>query len=426
MIAAGRMYLLNREGRHRTAVAQFNASVKRIYGSDRRLDAHRWAADSLAALGRFGDADRLLAAGYSMCNNATIDPRPIAVLHAARLRIAARMAPFDPGRARRLVWQARHWVLDAPDAAERPDRAELRALAALVDGLLAEGEGRFDAAMAAFEAAAGERVADGQVSGWIRGALDRAVARTDPAEAARRRRAEAALAREPEAAMPRWLMALDRAPGGHRLGHAVLDAWPGAAPAPATADARARARAALARLAADPDTPTRLALWRAELHRRTGDRAAALAALGPAPDAGAPAGDRLIHALVEADLATDPALDGAPSVERSRAAALAAHWDHPEPAAAMVARALLSRTLLAAGDVDGALDAGRAAARRLRAAERSPLRWALPPAWPGRGLALGAYRDAAAARRGEDGPSPRLLRRLDAAAHGERLRSISD
>lgn len=401
----------NRAGRHRV-VARIIDSKPWPDSARRNADAV-WLADSLGAVGRFGDGDRLLRARLEDAYNPRLDPRPIATLQVARLRLGVRAAWDDPERARRLVWQARDWMRSLPPRGGEEDAA-FDARARLIDGLLAERAGAVDDAIGHLSAAARIPVREAALSGAIRAALDRCVARRDPAAAFARRVAEVRIADRLDV-VPRWLAHIVAREGDEALIEGLADAIAahGDEP-PAGDDPRGRARRALGRLAQVPELALHRAVWRAGLLRRLGRRDAAMAAvesLGEAPDPWP-----LLRQLIAFELRTD--------LDRRDAETLMRWWKHADPAVAMMARALVSGVLRGVGDVDGALEAAKAALGRLRAVEGSPLRFRLPAAWPGQHLAFETYGAALDAALDEGGAlgawAARVRPRFDRAMAIER------
>ncbi len=370
---------LHRAGRYRALVLEFEKADRRH--TARRMVAIPWIADALAAVGRLSAADRLIRARLEDANNPKLDPAPIARLQLARLRVAVRAVDRDAALARRLAWQARDW-LDGLPAGPTRVRSTAAALEGLVAGRLAEGRGDLDDALQALSAAARLDVPDPRLSRRIRAVLDRCVARRDPAAALDRRLAEARLAEDP-GAVQRWLariVALDD-PGTLLEG---LSAAIGQRP-PATDDPRGRARQALRRLALPADIELHEAVWRAAVRGARGEVDAAHAALAPLGRAGD--GWDTVRQLTAFDLR--------PQLGRREAEGLMRWWSHPDGAISMVARGLVARALLTAGDLPGAAEAARAAVRRIRAAETAPARIRLPAAWPGRQIALDVLYDVA-------------------------------
>lgn len=369
-----RLRRLHRAGRVRTIVAEFDAGQRR--DSARRMSDVPWLADALAAVGRIGAADRFVRARLEDAHNPRLDPAPVARLQLARLRIAVRAVQTEPAVSGRLAWAARSWLADLPAA---PDamRAEFDALGGLVDGLLAERADRLDDALTHLSAAAALPLTDPHLARRIRSALDRCVARREPARALERRQAEVGIADDPQA-VTRWLARIVARSDEEALIDGLLAALDETASVGGTR--RDAARAALRRLANPRDLEHWQAVWRSALHRRQGRTEAALAALAPLGRAPTDSPWALARDLCAFELR--------PRLKRQDAEALMRWWNHPDGAVAMVARTLVARALRDAGDLSGSIEAGRAAAGRIRAAERSSMRWYLPSAWPGRPEAL--------------------------------------
>lgn len=406
---------LHARGRYAGVVQTFRARFPSglLYGH--RMYEQVWVADALAALGRFAEADRFVRHALKHCNNPLFDPRPIVMLQLGRLRAAARMVRFDLERARRMAWQARAWMESYVPAARRTpehaDVADVRALLGLVDGLVAEAEGRYADAAEALEATLPLLAYADDIKPRVRGAWARVLARTEPAAALQTRLDEEQLVDGDAvyALTPRWLgPLLDDAP---ELALQVVDSLPRPID-PSTAIDRVRARldevgpeaAARALMAAlgerarvGLEVYQRAATWRAEAWRRLDEPLAAVEALSPLlaepPESGWP----LIAHLTRLEIVTGseaPATTGLRGLEP----ALAPLRCDADAAVAMVAWALTSRARRLSGELDGAVAAARRAVGLMAGAARAPLAWLLPPAWPTRGLAIDTYRLALATR----------------------------